>query len=163
MLSVRIDSGARVRSFSASKQSDVTPRFSPDGRWVALSTDESGADEVYVRSFPEPTVKVQVSVGGGTGVTWSADGTRLYYVSGSAIMEARLATGAAVRVLSRDTVFSSIRGGSVGFGQANYDVSRDGSRIIMPVSQSQSYQLIVVPNWLTEFRQRVAANSKDRR
>jgi len=163
VLSVRIDSASRMRSFSASKESDVTPRISPDGRWVALTTNESGASEVYVRSFPEPTVKVQVSVGGGTGPAWSADGTRLYYVSGSAIMEARLATGAAVRVLSRDTAFSRIRSGSVVFGQANYDVSRDGSRIIIPVSQSQSYQLIVVPNWLTEFRQRLAANRKERR
>ena len=47
--------------------------------------------------------------------------------------------------------------------QANFDVSRDGSRIIIPVSQSQSYQLVVVPNWLTEFRQRLAASRKERR
>jgi hypothetical protein len=71
--------------------------------------------------------------------------------------------GVAVRVLSRDTAFAQIRSGSVFFGQANFDVSRDGSRIIIPVSQSQSYQLIVVPNWLTEFRQRLAASRKERR
>jgi eukaryotic-like serine/threonine-protein kinase len=163
VLSVPIDSAPKMRAFSASKGSDVTPRFSPDGRWAAVTTDESGAFEVYVRSFPEPTVKIQVSVGGGNGPVWSADGTRLYYVSGNAIMEARLATGAAVRVLSRDTAFAPIRSGSVFFGQANFDVSRDGSRIIIPASQSQSYQLIVVPNWLTEFRQRLAASRKERR
>ena len=44
--------------------------------------------------------------------------------------------------------------------RANFDVSPDGSRIVIPVSQSESYQLIVVPNWLTQFRQRMAAASK---
>src|SRR2546430_2320122 len=53
---------------------------------------------MYVRSYPEPNVKVQVSVGGGQGPVWSADGTRLYYVSGSAIIEARLATSPGLRV-----------------------------------------------------------------
>jgi serine/threonine-protein kinase len=160
VLRVPIDSAPKAQGFSTSKQSDLTPRFSPDGRWAAVVTDESGPSEVYVRSFPEPTVKVQISVGGGTGPVWSADGTRLYYLSGSAIMEARLALGAVVRVVSRDTAFVRIRNGSIFFGQANFDVSRDGSRIVVPVSQSQSYQLVVVPNWRTEFRQRLAASRK---
>jgi serine/threonine-protein kinase len=160
VLRVATDSAHNIQPFSASSGSDLAPRVSPDGHWVALSTDESGASEVYVRSFPEPTVKVQISVGGGSGPVWSADGTRLYYVSGGAIIDARLAVGTTVRVVSRDTAFASIRSGSTGFGQANYDVSRDGSRLLMPVSQSGSYQLIVVPNWLTEFRQRMAANKK---
>jgi eukaryotic-like serine/threonine-protein kinase len=160
VLRIPLDSTQKQRAFSASRESDLTPRFSPDGRWAAVATDESGAFEVYVRSFPEPTVKVQVSVGGGTGPVWSADGTRLYYTSGSAIMEARLATGSLVRVVSRDTAFALIRAGSVFFGQANFDVSRDGSRIVIPVSQSETYRLIVVPNWLTEFRQRLAASRR---
>jgi Tol biopolymer transport system component len=158
VLRVRLDSTRQVQAFSASKGQDVTPRFSPDGHWAAVSTTESGAFEVYVRSFPEPTVKAQVSVGGGTAPAWSADGTRLYYASGSAIMEARLAVGPVLRVLSRDTAFASVRTGGVGFGQANFDVSRDGARLVIPVSQSGTYQLVVVPNWLTEFRQRLAAS-----
>jgi serine/threonine-protein kinase len=160
VLSVQIDTAPKPRPFSASRASDMAPRFSPDGRWAAIVTNESGADEVYVRSFPEPTVKVQISVGGGDGPVWSADGARLYYVSGSAVMEARLTVGTAVRVVSRDTVFAQVRSGIIGYGQPNFDVTRDGSRIVMPVSQSQSYQLVVVPNWLTEFRQRMAASRK---
>jgi Tol biopolymer transport system component len=160
VLSVQIDTAPKPRPFSASRATDMAPRFSPDGRWAAIVTNESGADEVYVRSFPEPTVKVQISVGGGDGPVWSADGARLYYVSGSAVMEARLTVGTAVRVVSRDTVFAQVRSGIIGYGQPNFDVTRDGSRIVMPVSQSQSYQLVVVPNWLTEFRQRMAASRK---
>jgi len=160
VLRVALDSAHTRLAFSASKGSDLTPRFSPDGHYAALSNNESGTFEVYVRSFPEPTVKTQVSVGGASGPVWSADGTVLYYFSGTAIMEARLATGPAVRVVSRDTAFAQIRRAGVGYGQANFDVSRDGSRIVIPVSQSETYQLIVVPNWLTEFRQRMAAAKK---
>jgi eukaryotic-like serine/threonine-protein kinase len=159
VLRVSLDSSHAVAVFSGSSVTDWGPRFSPDGRWAAVVTSESGAFEVYVRSFPDPTVKVQVSVGGGEGPVWSADGTRLYYLSGRAIIEARLATTPVMRVLSRDTAFTRLGTElSSDFGTANFDVTRDGSRLIAPVSASEAYQLIVVPNWLTEFRQRFAAS-----
>jgi hypothetical protein len=124
-----------------------------------VESSESGVFEVYVRSFPEPTIKVQVSVGGGGGPVWSADGTRLYYATGSAIVEARLATTPGLRVLSRDTAFTGVpNAGAGGFGQANFDVSRDGSRIVVPSAQPTTYPLVVVPNWRTELRERLAAN-----
>ena len=160
VLRVTLDSSRTFREFSASKAAELDARFSPDGRWAAIISDESGALEVYVRSYPEPTVKLQVSVGGGDAPVWSADGTRLYYYSGSAIVEARLATAPAMRVVSRDTAFSQIRRGDDSYGQANFDVSRDGSRIVVPVSESATYSLVVVPNWLTEFRQRLAASKR---
>jgi Tol biopolymer transport system component len=117
---------------------------------------------VYVRSYPEPTVKVQVSAGGGQGPTWSADGTRLYYGSGTAIVEARLATTPGMRVLSRDTAFAQVPNGLTDRGQPNFDVSRDGSRIVIPSAESGAYPLVVVPNWLTEFRQRMGASKNKR-
>jgi Tol biopolymer transport system component/tRNA A-37 threonylcarbamoyl transferase component Bud32 len=160
VLKVPLDSAHIATGFVTSKSQDLAPRFSPDGHWVALTGDESGASEAYVRSFPEATVKTQVSVGGAGGPLWSADGTRLYYVSGTAIMQARLATGATVRVLSRDTAFAHVPSGAGIFGQPNFDVSRDGSRIVTPVAQSETYRLVVVPNWLTEFRQRMAASRR---
>jgi eukaryotic-like serine/threonine-protein kinase len=160
VLRVPLDSGHAVRPYSNTKANVYGPRFSPDGRWAVMQSTESGAPEVFVRSFPDPAVKVQVSVGGGSEPIWSADGTRVYYRSGDAIIEAHLALAPAVRVLSRDTAFARIRAGVANFGEGNYDVSRDGSRVVVPVSQTESYQLIVVPNWLTEFRQRLAADRK---
>jgi serine/threonine-protein kinase len=154
---VSLDSSRVMRPYSATGPQDVTPRFSPDGRWAAISTNESGRFEIYVRSYPRPNVKVQVSVGGGSGPVWSADGTRLYYLSGSAIIEARLATSPGLRVISRDTAFTNVGNGTTGFGQANFDVTRDGSRIVIPSTESADYPLVVVPNWRTELRQRLAA------
>jgi Tol biopolymer transport system component/tRNA A-37 threonylcarbamoyl transferase component Bud32 len=155
---VSLDSSRVFRPYSATSPQDLDPRFSPDGRWVAISTNESGRFEVYVRSYPEPNVKVQVSVGGGQGSVWSADGTRLYYVSGSSVIEAKLATSPGLRVASRDTAFSKVLNGTTGFGQANFDVSRDGSRIVVPSTESADYPLVVVPNWRIELHQRLAGS-----
>jgi Tol biopolymer transport system component len=156
--SVTLGASPNFRPFHATRSGDYIPLFSPDGRWAAVQSDESGTGEVYVRSFPEPTVKVQVSVGGGGGPVWSADGTRLYYSTGTVIVEARLATRPGLRVLSRDTAFTGVPNGLGGFGQANFDVSRDGSRIVVPSVQSAAYPLVLVPNWRTELRERLAAN-----
>jgi len=158
---VSLDSSHAFRDFAASRTAgEFAPRFSPDGRWAAFVSTESGVFEVYVRSYPEPTVKVQVSVGGGSSAVWSPDGTRLYYASGTAIIAARLATTPGMRVVSRDTVFRQVAGAADGFGGASFDVSPDGSRIVIARSESTAYPLVVVPNWLTEFRERMAASRK---
>ncbi|HEU5181198.1 MAG TPA: protein kinase [Candidatus Polarisedimenticolia bacterium] len=60
------------------------PAFSPDGRWLAYFSNESGGYEVYVRPFPGPGERVQVSTGGGTRPLWSPDGRRLYFLDGEA-------------------------------------------------------------------------------
>ncbi|HET8834720.1 MAG TPA: protein kinase [Gemmatimonadales bacterium] len=158
---VVLDSSHALRRFVAGTPQVLAPRFSPDGRWVAMVGLESGSAEVYVRSYPAADVKLQVSVGGGVGPVWSADGTRLYYVSGTAIMEARLATAPpGIRIVSRDTAFRSIRNGGGPFTQGNYDVSRDGSRIVIPYVSSTAFPLVIVPNWLTELRQRLATGRR---
>jgi Tol biopolymer transport system component len=162
VIRVALDSARRVEPFSASRAHEYSPRISPDGRWVALVSEESGTAQVYVRSFPEPTVKIQVSVGEGAAPVWSADGTRLYYVSGAAIMQARFAPGPLLRVVSRDTAFAEARGANPRYSETNYDVSRDGSRLLLPVSESGAYELVVVPNWITEFRERMAAGAHGR-
>ncbi|HEU4524358.1 MAG TPA: protein kinase, partial [Gemmatimonadales bacterium] len=133
LLRVPLDSARQVQPYLGTPANEVWPRFSPDGRWVANGSDESGRSEIYVRSFPDPVAKLQVSVGGAAAPVWSADGTRLYYVSGNAIMAARLAAGPLPRVLSRDTAFAPVRSGTAQFGQPNFDVTRDGSRIVIPI------------------------------
>ena len=160
LMRVALDSARRVQPFSATRAEEVAPRISPDGRWVALVSNESGTFEVYVRSFPEPTAKLQVSVGGAGSPQWSADGSSLYYVTGDAIVQARLAPGAVPRVLSRDTAFAGLRNPGTLYGNANFSLTRDGTRIAMPIAESGGYQLVVVPNWITEFRERMAASRK---
>ena len=56
-------------------------RFSPDGRWVAYRSDETGTDEIFLTSFPDKTIKLQVSTTGGVAPRWNSDGTELFFLS----------------------------------------------------------------------------------
>jgi len=153
-----IGSAAAPAPWAPGRGDDFNVKISPDGRWAALVNDESGRDEAYIRSYPEPTAKVQVSVGGAQALVWGADGTTLYYASSAGIISARLALGATVQVLSRDTLFRP-RGNMTflsDFTEANFDLSLDGSRVLYLAPVSSSYELIVVPNWLREFREKIA-------
>jgi dipeptidyl aminopeptidase/acylaminoacyl peptidase len=135
------------------------PAFSPDGKWVMVSaTDESGQPEVYVRSYPDPSSRVQVSAGGGVGLFWSPDGSRVYYANGNTTLSAALATAPRLRVVSRDTVFKTppLLPGS---GPAQLrDIARDGRYLGMVVNRNDR-QLVVVPNWLPELRKRMAGSN----
>ncbi len=121
---------------------------------MALVSDESGRAEIYVRSFPEPASRVQISVDGGDDPHWSADGNSIYYASGNQLLEAKISLVPSFRVVTRDTVLAQanfIRGFSP------YDVTTDGKRILALVSTRDDYQLVVAPNWRTELRRRLAA------
>jgi len=135
------------------------PAFSPDGKWVMITaTDESGHSEVYVRSYPDPSARLQVSAGGGGGLFWSPDGTRVYYSSGNSTLQATLATTPRLRVASRDTVFKTtpLLPGS---GPATLrDIARDGRFLGLVVNRNDR-QLVVVPNWLPELRKRMAGSN----
>jgi serine/threonine-protein kinase len=158
---VSSDSARTTAPYASSAANETAGRISPDGHWAAIVSDESGRNEVYIRSYPEPTAKVQISTGAGVGPVWSRDGARLYYRAGGTIMAARLKTGAAVQVLGRDTAFRQLATGRANLvNVAGYDVARDGSRLLVPADLKNTYELIVVPNWITEFRQRMAAARK---
>ncbi len=154
-----LDPGATLTPYVRGHTAAIAPRFSPDGRWVVLVTDESGHDEVYLRSFPDPSSRVQISAGGGDDPSWSADGTRVFYRAGSKLLSARLATTPILRVVARDTVIASagrvFNGGVI----SNYDVARDG-RFLGLASDKDDFSLVVVPNWLPELKQRLTGNRK---
>jgi Tol biopolymer transport system component len=140
---------------------EQNPRFSPDGKWVAFLSDESGRSEVYVRSFPDPTSRVQVSAEGAQEVVWSDDGKRIYYRSGGSLLAAAIEHAPAFRVVRRDTLVTTQMPPAIGFG-ASYDVTRDG-RILTLFSSRDDFELVVSPNWLTEFRARIAASERNRK
>jgi Tol biopolymer transport system component len=153
-----IGSSAAPTPWATGRGDDFNVKISPDGHWAALVNDESGRTEAYIRSYPEPTAKIQVSVGGAQALAWGADGTTLYYASSAGIIAARLALGSTVQVMSRDTVFRTRSNLTFlsAFSEANFDLSLDGSRVLYLAPVSSSYELIVVPNWLREFREKVA-------
>jgi len=129
--------------------------ISPDGRWIALNSDQTGVGDVFIRSFPNPSVRLQVSTAGGEEPAWSLDGKRVYYRSGNAMLAATIATTPTVRVVARDTVAADLRNITASSSSVGYDVARDG-RFLGRLSNRDDYQLVIVPNWRSELEARLA-------
>ncbi len=140
--------------FLDTPQRELAPKLSPDGRFVAYQSDESGRVEVYVRPFPDGTGKWQASVNGGAEPRWRSDGKELYYLTGSTLMSVSVSTGQDLTLGQPQALFESTDLS----GLAGYDVSRDGQRFltISPVEDSISAppKVRIVQNWYEEFRDR---------
>ncbi len=152
----RLDGDTTSHPITATPAAEYGPRLSPDDRWVAYSSDESGDQQVYVRPFPSLGARVQVSVDGGSEPVWSADGKRLYYRRNRLLKAATFAATPAFAVTSREELFE----GDFVFQavHAEYDVSPDGAHFLMLKLAGSDVQTIVVQNWLYELRARTATD-----
>jgi eukaryotic-like serine/threonine-protein kinase len=139
--------------FQATEFKEAVAQFSPDGRWIAYNSDESGRYELYVREFSlgsdgklEATVKHQISTGGGFYARWRDDGKELIYLSldRRTIMSAEIETKPAFKVSPPKTLFLLPPGVS-----SPPAVTGDGKRFLVNVVTSQSgpTQFTVVQNW----------------
>jgi len=152
-----VNSG-RVTPFLNSQFRETFPDFSPDGRWLAYTSDESKRDEVYVRPFPGPGMKQQVSSEGGEQPLWARNGEQLFYRWQDQVwvVDVQMGSGLAIgkpRLLFEQPGYmmpSPIRG---------YDLSPDGQRFLMvklgqrkpaPVTE-----MILVQNWFEELKRLV--------
>jgi eukaryotic-like serine/threonine-protein kinase len=123
--------GSAARPYAATSADERAARISPDGRWVAYTSDRSGQAEVYLDSYPEPRHRALVSSGGGIDPVWRGDGRELYYWRDGALVAVQL--GAAVggippvrrgqTVLFRAPYHTSLN--------TMYDVSPDGQRFVI--------------------------------
>jgi serine/threonine-protein kinase len=129
------------------------PRASPDSRWLAYVSNESGREEVYIRSMTPGGGRVPVSAGGGGEPLWAASGLALYYRVGSEVLEATIATTPSLRVTGRRVLFSGPYASDV--FHPNYDVAPDGKSFLMVRPVDQSRGLVMVVNWASELRRRV--------
>jgi Tol biopolymer transport system component len=122
-------------------------RFSPDGKWIAHESDESGTWEVFIRPFPGPGGKWQISASGGEYVFWRGDGKEVYYQSFDAKVKATEIgiSGSAIEVGTEKTLFD-LPGGSAGNIMG---VSPDGQRFLInvPVVEQSKTPLSLVTNW----------------
>ena len=145
----------RSSRWSPRPRPSCSPPLSPDGRWLAYSSNESGSGEVYVRPFPETgSAKWQVSTAGGGEPAWSPSGRELFYVNGKAEMvSAEITPGAAFGVGRQRTLFSVsqlYRPGPIPM----YSLTPDGQRFLMvrEGEASQQSELVVAENWLQQLK-----------
>jgi Tol biopolymer transport system component len=138
-------------------------QFSPDGRWIAYASNESGRSEIYVRPFPGPGGKWQVSTAGGAQPRWRRDGKELFYVApDNRLMAVPLGFAADARAVDVGapvalfpTRLASGAGiGSVGsFATAQYDIATDGRFLMnVAVEEATAPPITIVQNWLAGLK-----------
>jgi hypothetical protein len=129
--------------------------LSPDGRWLAYTSNESGTNEIYVRPFPETsTAKWQVSTAGGAEPAWSSNGRELLYINGKAEMvSADIAPGPTFSVGRQHPLFSVSQLARPGPVPA-FSLSPDDKRFLMVREGETAVQseLIVAENWVQELK-----------
>ena len=131
-------------------------RFSPDGRFVAYVSQESGRYEVYVASFPAPSLRVPISNGGGYQPRWRRDGKELlYFTEGSRLMSVDVTLGGTFRAgVPRLLLLAPIDGGGAGM-QHRWDMTVDGQRFLIDTiggGGDVSAPLTLVENWTALLR-----------
>ncbi len=146
------------KPIEAGPSAELGPRYSPDGKWIAYSSGESSATQVYVRPFPSLSMRHQVSTDGGATPVWSRDGRRIYYASGRRIIAATIQLQPEWRVLSRRTVVD--RDFTFNTIHADFDVMPDGLSILALQPADEEAQLIAVHDWRAEVRARVRGQQK---
>ena len=140
------------RAFVATDASEVTPRMSPNGRWLAYASNESGVFQVYVLPVPGPGPRVPVSISHGIEPVWSHDGRTLYYVSNGLLLAAHIDETSGFRATRQDTLFnfadrgfamfppSGSRNATLGF----YDAFPNGDFVVLTRQAGDSSRTGVV-------------------
>jgi len=158
------DEARKPHAFLQTPFAETTPHLSPDGRWLAYLSNESGRYEVYVRPFPGPGGKWQISTEGGSGVAWSPKGNEIFYRTGPQ-SEKRMAVDVQTQPtfsagkprLLFEAPMVSVQ--PLGGLAADYSVSPDGQRFLMVRAteqpQTAAAQINVVFNWFEELKKKV--------
>src|SRR3989475_1972864 len=132
---------------------ELNGQFSPDARWVAYETNESGRFEIVVQPFPVPTGKWQVSTGGGIQPRWRADGKELYFIApdGKLMAASITAAGATFSTGTPVPLFPVGLVPGLGANNQQYAVSRDGRFLInQRVETSTTAPITLLLNWKPE-------------
>jgi WD40 repeat protein len=158
----RLSGDSATIAVSAHPEADEdSPAISPDGRWIAYVSDESGEAEIYVRPFPNTQDRrVQVSSGGASAPVWSPDGDQLYYISaanGGTLNSAFVETGSSLSVDSTVALFP--RGNFIlNNRHARYVVTPDGEQFLivrLEEAADSRRDLIRVEGLLGELKERL--------
>jgi Tol biopolymer transport system component/tRNA A-37 threonylcarbamoyl transferase component Bud32 len=133
---------------------EIEPQLSPDGRWLAYTSDESGRTEVYVRPFHAPGGAWLISANGGSDPRWRSDGSELFYLSSDrALMAVTLEPGSAIDRLEASIpkpLFRTRTSGPLGLGvRFNYAVAPGGQRFLITADSPDAAPspITVVLNW----------------
>ena len=154
------EDSATIPLVATAEFAEYDPALSPDGRWLAYTSNETGRADVYVRPFPDvESDKVRVSTDGGSGPLWAHSGTELFFVdAGRSLIAAGVETTSGFRVLERETLFALGSEYLLGAASDFYDIAPDDQQFLMARLASTAFtgegRLVLVVNFFEELLER---------
>jgi hypothetical protein len=141
----REDSAAILQPFLAASASEITPEVSPNGRWIAYTSDDSQTEEVYLEPFPGPGPRLQVSVNGGSEPVWASDET-LFYRGQGRIQSVTLG-GSPLQILRRDSLVIDVY--ATQRNVRSWDVMHGGQEFlfVQRAANRLSREVLIALNW----------------
>ena len=149
---VSLNDGSPPRPVVKTPAYEGGAQFSPDGRWLAYASNDSGQFQVYLRPYPGPERRVPVSTLGGSFPLWRRDGKELFYRNANKMMGVDVSVSAAELSLSTPRVLFDQRYTFETSTIANYDISLDGKRFLMVKDEFGAGRLNIILNWFEELK-----------
>ena len=150
-----VDSPRALRPFVATDADEIAPSVSPDGRWLAYLSNESGRYEVYVREMPSGP-RVQISTNGAIEPLWSPTGRELFYRADGKVMSATVTWQNGTPSVQRQALFNDVYRSNVN-AHRTYSVMPDGNGFVFVQPTDTDAKGVVVLNWVEEVRRQIDA------
>jgi len=149
---LRMDGDHKPIEIIKTQFDELNGQFSPDGKWVAYETNESGPFQIVVQPFPVPSFKSPVSIGGGSQPRWSADGKELYFIApdGKLMATPIKASGGTFTADTPVELFQASPAAGASSNKQQYAVSRDGRFLINQPAESSATPITIILNWHPE-------------
>lgn len=161
ILAVPMTGPKTVTAVVTGPHAENMPRISPDGRWLAYQSNETGRFEIYVRPFPGTGARVQISDNGGSEPLWGRSGQSLYFRDAiGGVVQVRVTTGADFSIGSRSIMLTGDY--LTDATHPNYDIAPDGGFLMLRRAGAES-QTVVVHNWRRELRERTSSEGRSNR
>jgi len=144
-----VDSPGTARPYLRTQFNERSPSISPDGHWLAYVSDESGLDEVYVRSFPDPAGVFQISAGGGREPLWARSGHTLYYRTSDSLMAVPVQSQPSFSLGESRALFANTYANQP--QHADFDVGPDEKHFVFVRQSLEAPNLVVALHWLSQL------------
>jgi len=156
---LNVDRKGATQPFVDTPFREGAPVFSPDGKWIAYVSDDTGRFEIYVRPFPGPGEKVPISTGGGNEPVWPRNGRQLFYREGDSLMAVDVELTPTFSAGKPRKLFEKPYERSIALWP-DYDASPDGQRLLMVRREMRAppaTHINVVLNWLSDLKRKLPA------